>query len=230
MIDARADLWALSALVVWLITGERADRIDVRSALDRAAMPDRLTLALLISLADDPAARHANVAEWLADIDEAAPPALPARRHPQPGRSVTWRRRARRGGTWRSVVGAVVLLVAGLSAGVLAAGWLEEGGGDDQRIEDLGNGRVRVLDRSGSASISITGPVEVTRGDEARLVASTSGVDHWVWMLPGGDVLTDEPEVRVRASSAGRAEVSLRARTGDGDDLVATHEMRIVDR
>lgn len=225
-IDARADLWALSALVIWLLAGDRADRLDVRAALHRAGMPNRLASALLTSLATDPSERHADVRHWLADVQDAIAPALPVRISPATSRHRGVARPGRR--TWPAVAGAAVLLVAAGVVGGVGTAWLDRSG-ERQRVEDVGAGQVRVVDTEGAASLSITGPAQVTVGDDARFVATASGVDHWVWMMPDGRVLVDEPALRVRASTTGRSELTLRARTADGDDLVARHEVLVVD-
>jgi len=71
-VDARADLWALSALLRWLTEG--------------AQLPRRLQTVLARSLADDPARRHQDAAGWLADIERALDPEPvaepPSRRRP----------------------------------------------------------------------------------------------------------------------------------------------------
>lgn len=226
-INARADLWALSALVVWLVTGDRADRLDVRAAFHRAGMPDRLAGALLTSLATDPSDRHADVGHWLADVQEAIAPTLPERIGPTTLRhSGSSRRRRRR---WPLAAGAAILFVVAVGLGGVGATWLDQRN-RHQRVEDAGGGRVRVVDKAGSASLSITGPAKAVVGDEARFVATASGVRHWVWTMPNGDVLADKSDVRVRPSSSGSIELTLRARTADGKDLVANHELLVVDK
>lgn len=60
LVDARADLWALSALITWLIDG--------------STMPASLHAVLQRSLADDPAQRHPDAASWLQDVERALLP------------------------------------------------------------------------------------------------------------------------------------------------------------
>ena len=82
-IDGRADLWALSAVVLWLLTGRApatdpptpADVDGVRAELD---LPVGLRAPLLRSRADDPAARHPDARAWLTEVVAAlSPPVLP---------------------------------------------------------------------------------------------------------------------------------------------------------
>src|SRR5699024_3346078 len=54
LVDTRADLWALSTVLLWMC-GEPT----------RTDLPAALFAALARSTADDPADRHSNVAHWL---------------------------------------------------------------------------------------------------------------------------------------------------------------------
>lgn len=234
-IDVRADLWALSALLVWLCTGQRADEIDVAEAFERLAQPARLGEALRISLASEPGARHAGVAAWIADVGSAttesptvrsASPSAGAHSATADDTAVrtSWRRRVR-----MSVTLAAVALVVGVGVGLLVGSLMatDEGTGD---VEDLGDGRVRVVDADGDANVGITGPPQVAVGDDARFEADTAGVAGWVWTMPDGDHIIDAEQVRVQASSTGVADVTLRARTTDGADLEVTLELRVSER
>jgi serine/threonine protein kinase len=97
IIDGRADLWSLSALIVWLATGSppppdgglaapgpadagmfppAGPSPSVGRALAAAGLPPVLAGALGRGLAVDPAARHPDALAWLADIGSAlGPPA-----------------------------------------------------------------------------------------------------------------------------------------------------------
>ena len=102
LVDTRADLWAMSTLLLWLCDG--------------AALPPALDAALARSTAHDPADRHRDVSAWLTDVEAAlAVPTPPEAPPPAPGS----RRR-------RPVVG-IALAVAlaallGLVGGHLLAG------------------------------------------------------------------------------------------------------------
>ncbi len=101
VVDTRADLWAMSTLLLWMCEG--------------AALPDSLDRALRRSTAPDPDDRHPDVAAWLADVEGAlAPPAPP--RQPKSA-DVSGRRRRP-----RHVVAALLAAVVGLVGGLQLAG------------------------------------------------------------------------------------------------------------
>jgi len=79
IIDHRADLWSLSALLVWLVTGAPPDATPAGTAIGvavvvGAAFPAALGRALQRSLANDPAGRHPDALSWLSDVAAALPP------------------------------------------------------------------------------------------------------------------------------------------------------------
>jgi len=74
IIDHRADLWSLSALLVWLATGTPPGAVPVAAALATTGLPSALAPVLGRSLADDPAHRHADPLTWLADLETALTP------------------------------------------------------------------------------------------------------------------------------------------------------------
>lgn len=211
-VDARADLWALSALMRWLADG--------------APVPPPLDRALGRSLADDPADRHPDVAAWRTEVEAAlAPPAPAAPAAPGPRRSGTdgpggpgepsepARRehppiRRRRGSL---VLAVVVALLAGLAVGALL--WRGDGSA--------------IPARHGDASVAIAGPEDATVGQPITLTAEVEGLAGWVWTLPSGEPVVDAEQVTVTARSPGEAEIVLRARTPDGTDLQTVHELDV---
>lgn len=77
-----ADLWSLSALIVWLITGEPPNDDDgVSDRIVAAGLPRALGDVLDVGLARDPDARPADAARWLEAI-EVALRRTPAPDHP----------------------------------------------------------------------------------------------------------------------------------------------------
>ena len=126
-VDGRADVWALSAVLLWLVTGQPppADGPVSAADLDRALVPLPLPAALVrplvTSLHDDPDRRHPDAATWLAAVEAAlAPP--PARLPANAAGSAGPSRR-------RLLVGGAALAVAGVLAGVVGA-QLADGSGD----------------------------------------------------------------------------------------------------
>ncbi|WP_152187820.1 serine/threonine-protein kinase [Georgenia satyanarayanai] len=194
VVDTRADLWAMSALLLWMCEGG-----DLAPAL--------LT-ALRRSTADDPEDRHPDVASWLTDVEAAlTPPPPPASERPAPAPDG---RRWRRG----AVLGASLALVLAVVGGLVGGTWIAGGG---------------VPDRSGSATVAVEGPSEITVGEQATFTALVEGVDSWVWTMPSGSLVLDEPDVSTTARSPGTARVVLRARAPDGTDLESVHHLTVTE-
>ena len=103
------DLWGLSALTVWLVTGRPPEPGSVTEAVARAGLPERLGVALERSLRTAPEERHPDVWAWLAEVETAlgvtapsvagAPAGVPATTVPSTRRSP---------GMWVAVAGALV--------------------------------------------------------------------------------------------------------------------------
>ncbi|MGH9228026.1 MAG: serine/threonine-protein kinase [Acidimicrobiales bacterium] len=71
IIDRRADLWSLSAVMVWLVTGNPPGDEPVEPTLVAAGLPVGLASTLARSLAAAPHARHPDSLSWLADVEAA---------------------------------------------------------------------------------------------------------------------------------------------------------------
>ncbi|MGY5766577.1 serine/threonine-protein kinase [Brachybacterium sp. DNPG3] len=207
VIDVRADIWAMSALVDWLIRD--------------SVQPAALHRALERGLQEDPADRQPDATTWLAEVEAALTTAdaesAAGTASSTPGSSAApdssdapaaphrVRRRA------LLVVALVLVLLAGLGVGSV-----------------LGLGG-RVPSAVGDASLAIDGPEQVQVGEEAVFTAETAGVESWVWTLPSGSHRLDVEEVTLTASGAGTAEIVLRARTADGRDLEARRTVRVIE-
>nr|WP_246256113.1 protein kinase [Isoptericola halotolerans] len=189
-VDTRADLWAMSALMRWLCDG--------------AELPDALDDALHRSLAADPTDRHDDAAQWLADVERAlTPPPVP--RPPQDAQPVAAAPAQdapdappRRRRTVRvAATASTAALVAGLTLGAL-----------------LGPGPAPP-DRTDTVRVAIEGPTQVSVGETATFVADVAGTEHWVWVLPTGQYVADEPSITLTPASTGQARVRLQTRDGD---------------
>ena len=84
IIDGRADLWSLSALVVWLAAGSPPEDGVSEPGLVASGLPPGLARALARGLAYDPAARQPDADAWLADVAAALGPPAPAPPPPPP--------------------------------------------------------------------------------------------------------------------------------------------------
>ena len=200
VVDIRADIWAMSALLRWLIQG--------------ASLPAALDAVIERGLAEDPGARQSDAREWLAEVEQAltplapasaAPPSAPASTTPPsaPAADAPSAPPALRRRTALTALVVVAALLLGLGAGML-----------------LGRGDT-VPSAVEGASLTITGPEEVAVGEEAVFTAEVEGVDSWVWSLPSGSHVADAEQVTIVASSPGTAEVVLRGSSADGRQLEA---------
>jgi tRNA A-37 threonylcarbamoyl transferase component Bud32 len=224
-IDARADLWAATAVVFWLLTGaapyagNAADKRKVAAGLADLGLPDKLRAPLLRGLSDDPARRQADVATWRAEIDAALQAERAPAEEPPP-----------RGSSGRKVVvAATALLVVVALVGVVGALMIDRSD-DGVTTTPLAEGQVRVTDHAGSARLSLSGPTEARVGATVTLTAAAHGVDHWAWLMPDGAVYADRPTVQLRTRSAGVAQVTVVATTASGERLEATHQLRLTGR
>ena len=202
-VDARADIWAMSALLEWLVNGSR--------------MPSAFGRAVSRGKAENPRRRPRDAGSWLESIEEAlaepgeaAPDTAPgSAASPAAAPAPVPAPRAR-----RRIVLATGLLVVGLAAGVGVG-------------ERLWNDAPTAA--SGGSSLAIDGPEELAVGESASYSAELEGVDSWVWTLPDGRYIADEKTVAVTATSSGGAEVVLRARARDGTPLETRLELRVAE-
>lgn len=200
LVDTRADVWAMSALLAWL-------------ADDGAAIPSALRRVLSRGMSAKPQRRQSDARAWLREVEAALAPPEPAEQDPTApvAPSAASRETGKR---WRRAVvaGAVaVALACGLALGV----WI----GDDPAPP---------ADVPG-ASIDISGPSEIEVGEEAIFTATTTGVTSWSWSLPNHRFIADSGEVTVTATSPGTGEIVLRSETADGEELEVRRTVRVVE-
>ncbi|MEI2776003.1 MAG: serine/threonine-protein kinase [Tetrasphaera sp.] len=216
VIDTRADLWSLSALIRWLAEGG-----DLPAAfwtvVDRgqSAAPDQ---------------RHPDVTAWLAEVEAALAPA--------PRESPSEASPPEASGTGTSAAGArerhtesapdgaqarrptrrqLAILVAAIAALLLGlgGGWLLHGL------------RSTPTASSASARLAIQGPQQVGVGATATFTLVHQGVDSWVWILPTGRHIADTASVSLKPSGAGSSRVTVRAVDDEGRQLQASHEFTV---
>ncbi|MBB4935377.1 serine/threonine protein kinase [Lipingzhangella halophila] len=225
LIDARADLWSLSALVVWLVTGSPPEGGPVRGAIVAAGFPGALGDALDRSLSEDPGARHPDVAAWRSAIEEALSPVTPAG---APGATTTARgaasgnRPARRLITVLGSAGAAGVVAL---AGVLGWAWWA----DRTEVTSLDGGDVRVARSEGDSEVAIEGPEEISAGETATFSAELDGVSEAVWVTPEGSLHSDASGLEVATSSSGVATVTLVGAVPGGEPITVTHDLRVTE-
>lgn len=77
--------------------------------------------------------------------------------------------------------------------------------------------------------MAIEGPPEVRVGEQVTYDATVSGLQSWVWILPNGSYVVDQPSVSVSAMSIGTNEVVLRGKDADGTELEATLDITVTE-
>jgi len=253
IVGPAADLWSLSALLVWLITGAPPGDAPIVDGVASAGLPAGLGTVLQHGLADDPAARHRDTSAWLSAVCRALEPPEPARLAPPTQPSPAGQRPAtpappspagqglaptaepspvdrscRRRRPVVRVAVAVVALAAATGAGFIVARASPSTG--DLDIRHLEGGDVRVARTEGDTTIAIIGPEEIADGQSAVFAADTDEVDEWMWVSPEGHFHLDASRLEVRARSPGTARVTLIGATPSGEEISVTHTLRIVDR
>lgn len=255
LIDARADLWALSALVFWLVTGQApagdgsrsaasARQATLRDALGRLGLPPDLRRPLTTGLAERPDERQADVAIWRTEIRAALEPAPPRRGRraasgPSPAGGHAYGPPTPDGATPAPASGparprlhrvgaaaGLVLAGAALGATTVALAGGQDGSPTTTRLDD---GTVEVAATAGGARLAIVGPDEATVGDPVTFEAEAEGVEEWAWFMPDGTVYANDPSVQLRARSGGGAEIALVGTSEAGDRLEVVHTLDLTD-
>ncbi|MTV27525.1 serine/threonine protein kinase [Nitriliruptoraceae bacterium ZYF776] len=214
-ISARADLWALSALAVWLLRGEPpAPDASSAEVVASVGLPAALAEVLDRGLSADPDARQPDVGTWLRVVRGAlgvdgpgpsiAPPVGPPGAGAASPRGTEDLGRSGLVGGWRRpLLAAVVGLVLGMA---LVVGLTRLAGGPSVTRTD--DGQVRVERVEGDATLAISGPAEATVGETVTFRAETEGFDTWVWVDPAGSLHVSRA-IDVTPSSTGSATLRL---------------------
>lgn len=211
IIDTRADLWAMSALVLWMCGADQDHT---------GSLPPELFQVLRRGIAADPADRHPDVGSWLADVEASLRPASPQGAPPATAPlaasapAVPGRRSGPRGRRSRRAL-VLTAVLALLGAVTFTAGWW---------LADH-----PPPSRTAQAAIAIDGPDELRVGAEGVFTADLQGITTWVWALPTGEYVVDQPSVSLMPSSPGTARVELRARAPDGTELRTVHRLTVTD-
>lgn len=218
IVDYRADIWAMSALLGWVARGT-------------AGMP-ALAKVLKRGMSDRPKRRQPNAATWLAEVEEALAPPAPDTAGPAgadgvenrnvaeaaaPGRRAGMderqKKRKRVGRRWVLVAFAAVAVIA-LVGGFLLNEYVVGGHGDPPSAV-------------GSQSIGITGPAEIAVGETATYTADIGGVSSWAWTLPNNRFVANQKSVTVTATTPGTGVIVVRSQTSSGAELEARRTITV---
>jgi hypothetical protein len=212
-VDARSDIWAACAVMVWLVSGDPPDDEGRwRQRVVSAGWPEPLVDALALGLSWQPSSRYHGVSLWLAAVREALTPSEPIERPAMAQPRWPWH-----------VAGAVACIVLGFGAAWLTVGQDGESGATEQTEQELSGGRLRVEATSGGRSVAIVGPEEITVGREATFEAESDGVDEVVWVGPDGQIHEGTSRLSISADSSGSVTITLIGIDGAGRTVVATH-------
>jgi hypothetical protein len=201
-VDARADLYAATAVVLEVLAGEpppvgigfAPDAVD--AVLSAAPGPPSLHAALRTGLAPEPDDRFPSSAAWTAafqaafappasdsaDVPVDPPAAAPAAARPGPPAEAPGRPR-----WWYAAAGTLVAALI-----VVLVLWLRD---------------------EAAAGRSIVGPGRLVVGDEGAYVADVAPGVNWAWVGPNGE-RQEGGDLRIRPTSPGR--LTVRLTTPDG--------------
>ena len=214
VVDIRADIWAMSALLAWMVRG--------------SGLPPSLNKVLKRGMSERPKRRQPDAQTWFKEIESALSSPEPDI-SPQPtGESADNRtdtdssaragipvRRSKFARRIRQTLMAGALVIA-LAGGVLLGRWA---------FSDSAPPPAQIA----SSSIDISGPEEIEVGKPAVFTAKTKDVGSWVWTLPSHRYVADQGEVTITPTGSGTAVLVLRAQTPDGENLEVRHSIRVVE-
>lgn len=219
-VDHRADVWAASALLVWLATGRPPDDTPgrARRELDAAGWPAPVTGVLVRGLAAKPANRHPDMRSWLKALEDAASPAPPQPQPERGGAPSTWRSRPI---AW--LTAAALLVGALLGAAATAALPI----GPSVRTEQLPGGGERTTVADHGITIVMEGPTATQVGQRRRLNATVTGAATWTWVGPDGTLRPQAAAFDFLARAPGRAAIRLLAIDERGQIVEATRKLQV---
>ncbi|MEL6981523.1 MAG: serine/threonine-protein kinase [Actinomycetota bacterium] len=255
VVDTRADIYAATALVVWLLCGRTPNQVkpdEVAGLLTQRLGPSRSVDGLEQGLANDPAKRPATIEEWrnlLHDtlgppqvpgvgLDPAQPTVLvdPDTPLARPSHAAPAAAAATAAGSPRRRVGMALVAVAAVAG--LAAGWLvgrSDGGADTAAAATvettrLADDEVRHTATMDGVEVAVTGPDRVELGQTVTFVADASDAEALRWVGPDGSIIGGQTELSILASQLGEGELSLVATVGgSGQALVIPIPFTVVE-
>jgi len=243
-VDTRADIYAATAVVVWLV----CDRVptslrpgELEDHLARTIGSGCSSEGLLAGLANDANRRPPTIGQWRDLLHQTmAPTSLhtsaiaaasePTRlvtgesMPPPPGTTTTG---SPGGGPLRFAAVAALCALSAVAA-LLVAPWLGAGGDDIEVVR--GDDGVRRSLRVDDLDIALTGPEQIEVGEAVTFTAEVNGARSVQWIGPDGSVTDGSQPLVVQASRPGDGAVSLLATPIDsGEAVVIEAPFEVVD-
>jgi hypothetical protein len=232
-IDHRADIWAASALVVWLAIDRAPDDAGRwRHEMGTAGWSPGLVQAMERGLALRPDDRYPTIDEWRYVLEESLrpPPAEPTRLgDPMAAQRDRWHG-PDRAGRWRwsrrlAVVGAVGL--AALVGGVVDATAERAFDGRTVTTTSTAEGAVKTVVEENGVRITMEGPTAVAVDEPVHLTARVEGAEDWLWIGPDGAVTTGADELELTAARPGHGTVHVLATDAHGRTVEASRRLTV---
>lgn len=229
LVDARSDIWAATAVVLWLITGSPPfETTGWRKQVLDAGYDRKFLAELERGVHEDTDQRPATAGEWqrslrnaldLGDSKHRVPDSTAS---PVPSSNAHRRRNRFLQGAAAAVVAIVLVLIAGLM--------LARGGDLNPDAVRLPGGDVTVTSTLSEAEITIVGPEAFEVGETVTYRATAVGATELIWIDPLGDSWRADV-LDVTANSPGRGSVTAIASAADDQELraVLQFEVRTAD-
>lgn len=234
-IDERADVYAASALLVWLLTGRAPDDGGSWPSAVSGRWSPGVTDVLSRGLSADRDRRPGSAAEWHAGLEVALGPTGPSSAVRVDGASIVGvtanegsggasagpvSPRPGPAGRPRPPWWAVLVLVLALAVGSAGlAGWAVSRRAESPtttEIRALGGGRAEARATENGLTASIEGPEELSVGQTATYTVDAGSASSWIWIGPDGRISPDAPSLDVVPESEGRVSVTLVAADPSG--------------
>ncbi len=220
MVSPKADLYAATAVIVWLISGRVPGLMeldDVDALIRESGFGPEVVTQVRIGLALDPEERHADAQSWrqafrsaLLASSDATTPTAAGMREEQRSKKSRWLK------WWPATVAA---------AAVLVVGWMVTADGSPCRADDDGVTSCVVSLDSGEVTMRL--PTSIRVGDTA--VVEVEGTEGMSWTLygPNGGEYPEVASLELVPATAGAGHLTLLVEQQGDEPSVLRHDFEV---